>query len=47
MPLGGVERPPGAQREIGGAVSVNRFGFPHAAQVIQVTRKTRDLHTNR
>jgi hypothetical protein len=29
------------------AVSVNRFGFPHAAQVIQVTRKTRDLHTNR
>jgi len=29
------------------AVSVRHFGFPHAAQVIQVTRKTRDLHTNR
>jgi predicted transposase YbfD/YdcC len=29
------------------AVSVNRFGFPHAAQVVRVTRKTRDLHTNR
>jgi predicted transposase YbfD/YdcC len=29
------------------AVSVNRFGFPHAAQVIRGTRKTRDLHTNR
>jgi len=28
------------------AVTVNRFGFPHAAQVVQVTRKTRDLHTN-
>jgi predicted transposase YbfD/YdcC len=28
-------------------VSVQGFGFPHAAQVIQVTRKTRDLHTNR
>jgi predicted transposase YbfD/YdcC len=28
-------------------VSVKRFGFPHAAQVIQVTRKRRDLHTNR
>jgi hypothetical protein len=27
------------------AVTVNHFGFPHAAQVIQVTRKTRDLHT--
>ena len=26
-------------------VSVKRFGFPHAAQVLQVTRKTRDLHT--
>jgi hypothetical protein len=26
---------------------VKRFGFPHAAQVIQVTRKRRDLHTNR
>ena len=25
------------------AVTVNHFGFPHAAQVIQVTRKTRDL----
>jgi hypothetical protein len=29
------------------AVSVNRFGFPHAAQVIRVARKTRDLRTNR
>jgi hypothetical protein len=29
------------------AVSVQGFGFPHAAQVIQVTRKTRQLHTNR
>jgi predicted transposase YbfD/YdcC len=28
-------------------VSVNGFGFPHAAQVIQVTRKRRDLHTTR
>jgi predicted transposase YbfD/YdcC len=28
-------------------VSVRHFGFPHAAQVIQVTRKTRDLHTNK
>jgi hypothetical protein len=28
-------------------VSVQGFGFPHAAQVLQVTRKTRDLHTNR
>ena len=28
-------------------VSVKRFGFPHAAQVIQVTRKRRDVHTNR
>jgi predicted transposase YbfD/YdcC len=28
-------------------VSVTGFGFPHAAQVLQVTRKTRDLHTNR
>jgi predicted transposase YbfD/YdcC len=26
------------------AVSIHRFGFPHAAQVLQVTRKTRDLH---
>jgi hypothetical protein len=25
------------------AVSVGRFGFPHAAQVLQVTRKSRDL----
>jgi predicted transposase YbfD/YdcC len=25
------------------AVTVNHFGFPHAAQVIQVTRETRDL----
>jgi hypothetical protein len=29
------------------AVSVRHFGLPHAAQVIQVTRKRRDLHTNR
>jgi len=29
------------------AVTVNGFGFPHAAQVIQVTRKTRDLQTRR
>ena len=29
------------------AVSVNHFGFPHAAQVIQVTRKTRELHSRR
>jgi predicted transposase YbfD/YdcC len=29
------------------AVSVNHFGFPHTAQVIQVTRKTRELHTRR
>jgi predicted transposase YbfD/YdcC len=29
------------------AVSVKRFGFPHASQVIQVTRKTRDLDTSR
>jgi predicted transposase YbfD/YdcC len=28
-------------------VSVQGFGFPHAAQVLQVTRKTRDLHANR
>jgi predicted transposase YbfD/YdcC len=28
-------------------VSVRHFGFPHAAQVLQVTRKTRDLHTNK
>jgi predicted transposase YbfD/YdcC len=29
------------------AVSVRHFGFPHAAQVLQITRKRRDLHTNR
>jgi predicted transposase YbfD/YdcC len=29
------------------AVTVNGFGFPHAAQVIQVSRKTRDLRTRR
>ena len=29
------------------AVTVNHFGFPHAAQVLQVTRKTRDLRTRR
>jgi predicted transposase YbfD/YdcC len=29
------------------AVTINGFGFPHAAQVIQVTRKTRDLRTRR
>jgi hypothetical protein len=29
------------------AVTVNHFGFPHAAQVIQVTRKTRDLGTRK
>jgi hypothetical protein len=29
------------------AISVRHFGFPHAAQVIQVTRKSRDLHTTR
>jgi predicted transposase YbfD/YdcC len=28
-------------------VSVRGLGFPHAAQVIQVTRKTRDLHSRR
>jgi predicted transposase YbfD/YdcC len=28
-------------------VTVNGFGFPHAAQVIQVTRKVRDLATRR
>jgi predicted transposase YbfD/YdcC len=26
------------------AVSVHHFGFPHAAQILQVTRKTRDVH---
>jgi predicted transposase YbfD/YdcC len=29
------------------AVTVHNFGFPHAAQVIQVTRKVRDLRTRR
>jgi predicted transposase YbfD/YdcC len=29
------------------AVTVHHFGFPHAAQVMQVTRKTRDLRTRR
>jgi predicted transposase YbfD/YdcC len=29
------------------AVSVHRFGFPHAAQVLQVTRKTRALQAPR
>jgi predicted transposase YbfD/YdcC len=29
------------------AVTVNHFGFPHAAQVLQVTRKTRQLRTRR
>ena len=29
------------------AVTVNHFGFPHAAQVLQVTRKTRDLATRK
>jgi predicted transposase YbfD/YdcC len=29
------------------AVTVNHFGVPHVAQVIQVTRKTRDLGTRR
>jgi predicted transposase YbfD/YdcC len=29
------------------AVTVNHVGFPHAAQVLQVTRKTRDLHNTR
>jgi len=28
------------------AVTVHRFGFPHAAQVLEVTRKTRDQHAN-
>jgi predicted transposase YbfD/YdcC len=28
------------------AVTVHHFGFPHAAQVLQVTRKTRDLHAS-
>jgi hypothetical protein len=29
------------------AVCVRQFGFPHAAQVIQVTRKTHNLHSRR
>jgi predicted transposase YbfD/YdcC len=29
------------------AVTVNHFGLPHVAQVVQVTRKTRDLGTRR
>src|SRR6266536_2598776 len=29
------------------AVSVRHFGFPHAAQILQVTRKSRDLRTRR
>jgi predicted transposase YbfD/YdcC len=29
------------------AVTVHHFGFPHAAQVLQVTRKTRDLNNTR
>jgi hypothetical protein len=29
------------------AVSVRHFGFPYAAQVLQITRKTRKLHTTR
>jgi predicted transposase YbfD/YdcC len=29
------------------AVTVNHFGFPHVAQVIRVTRKTRELGTRR
>jgi predicted transposase YbfD/YdcC len=29
------------------AVTVHHFGFPHTAQVIQVTRKTRELRTGR
>jgi predicted transposase YbfD/YdcC len=28
-------------------VTVRGFGFPHVSQVLQVTRKTRDLHTRR
>jgi hypothetical protein len=27
-------------------VTVSHFGFPHTAQVIQVTRKTHDLHAS-
>jgi predicted transposase YbfD/YdcC len=29
------------------AVTVHHFGFPHAAQVVQVTRRTRELRTRR
>ncbi len=29
------------------AVSVGHFGLPHAAQILQVTRKTRELHARR
>jgi predicted transposase YbfD/YdcC len=29
------------------AISVHHFGFPHAAQVLQVTRKTHALHAPR
>ena len=29
------------------AVTVGHFGFPHAAQIVQVTRKTRDLKARR
>jgi hypothetical protein len=29
------------------AVTVHHFGFPHAAQVLQVTRKTRHPHATR
>jgi predicted transposase YbfD/YdcC len=29
------------------AVTVGHFGFPHAAQILQITRKTRDLGTRR
>ena len=29
------------------AITVNHFGFPHAAQAIQITRKTRDLGARR
>jgi predicted transposase YbfD/YdcC len=29
------------------AITVRRFGFPHTAQVIQVTRRVRELHSRR
>ena len=29
------------------AVTIHHFGFPHAAQVVQVTRRTRELRTRR